>query len=157
MNKNLLIICGDFNGAKTTALTRHLNVKQINKAATRGKNLLDPIHTNAPDCYKCKRKQVLGSYHLAVTAYPSSAKYKNNQQKQQKITTRSGKIEDTIECIEEIGWKDIIELDATPQIKFNAFYDTINMIQNRTKTVYHIHIRHKLLHSTNNSTHQIRG
>jgi hypothetical protein len=31
-NKQLLIICGDLNGAKTTALSRHLNIKQINKA-----------------------------------------------------------------------------------------------------------------------------
>ena len=101
-NKQLLIICGDLNGAKTTAMSRQLNVKQINKAATRGKNLLDPILTNAPDCYNCKTKQILGSDHLAVTAYPSATKYKNNQQKQQKISTRSGNIEDTIDCIEEI-------------------------------------------------------
>ena len=130
-NKQLVIICGDLNGAKTTALSRQLNVKQINRAATRGKNLLDPILTNAPDCYNCKTNQVLGSDHLAVTAYPSATKYKNFQTKQQKITTRTGKIEDTLDCIEEVDWNNIIDLDTTPQIKFNAFYDTINMIQNK--------------------------
>jgi hypothetical protein len=94
-----LIICGDLNGAKTTALSRHLNVKQINKAATRGKNLLDPILTNAPDCYKCKTKQILGSDHLAVIAYPSATKYKSYQEKQQKVTIRTGKIETRLNAL----------------------------------------------------------
>ena len=140
-SKQLLIICGDLNGAKTTALSQHLNVKQINKAATRGKNLLDPILTNAPDCYKCKTKQILGSDHLAVIAYPSATKYKSYQEKQQKVTIRTGKIEDTIECIEEIDWKDIIKLDAAPQIKFNAFYDTINNIQNKCQPTKSIKLK----------------
>ena len=114
-NKQLLIICGDLDGAKTNALSRHLNIKQINKAATRGKNLLVPILTNAPN-YNCKTKHVLGSDHLAVTAYPSALKYKTNQHKQQKITIRAGKIEDTMDCIQEIDWNDIINLNVAPQI-----------------------------------------
>ncbi len=137
-SKQLLIICGDLNGAKTTALSQHLNVKQINKAATRAKNLLDPVLT---DCYKCKTKQILGSDHLAVMAHPSATKYKSYQEKQQKVTIRTGKIEDTIECIEEIDWKDIIKLDAAPQIKFNAFYDTINNIQNKCQPTKSIKLK----------------
>jgi exonuclease III len=73
-NKQLLIICGDLNGAKTIALSRYLNIKQINKAATRGKNLLDPILTNTPDCYKWKTKQILGSDHLGGHRLPISNK-----------------------------------------------------------------------------------
>ena len=66
-----------------------------------------------------------------VIDYPLATKYKSNQEKQQKVTIRTGKIENTITCIEEKHWTDIIKLDATPQIKFNAFYDNINTIQNK--------------------------
>ncbi len=99
----MLIICGELNEGKTTALSRHLNVKQINKAATSDKNLLDRILINAPD--------------------------KSNQEKQQNVTIRTGKIDDTIKCIEEIDWTAIIKQDATSQIKFKDFYDDINTLQ----------------------------
>ena len=99
----MLIICGELNEAKTTALSRHLNVKQISKAATSDKNLLDPILINAPD--------------------------KSNQEKQQNVTIRTGKIDDMIKCIEEIDWTNIIKQDAAPQKKFNDFYVDINTLQ----------------------------
>ncbi len=90
INKPLLYICGDFNGAKSCTLCRQLQVKQIKIKATRGCNLLDPIFTNAPDCYKCTNHQVLGSDHETVIATPLANIYKQQQPKQQKIVTRGG-------------------------------------------------------------------
>ncbi len=79
-------------------------MKQINIKETRGCNLLDPIFTNAPDCYKCTNHQVLGSDHETVIATPIANIYKQQQPKQQKIVTRGGKITDTIEQIGNIEW-----------------------------------------------------
>jgi hypothetical protein len=101
----------------------------INIKATRGRNLLDPIFTNAPDCYKCTNHQVLGSDHETVIATPLANIYKQQQAKQQKIVTRGGKIADTIEQIGNIEWDDLINLNVPPQSKFDAFYDTLNAIQ----------------------------
>jgi hypothetical protein len=45
-NKNLIIICGDFNGAKSNTLCRQLQIKQLNTIPTSKNKLLDPIFTN---------------------------------------------------------------------------------------------------------------
>ena len=50
INKQLLFVCGDFNGAKSKTLCNQLQVKQIDSAPTRKGNLLDPNFTNAPNC-----------------------------------------------------------------------------------------------------------
>jgi hypothetical protein len=77
--KQLLYICGDFNGAKSSTLCRQLQVKQINIKATRGRNLLDPIFKNAPDCLKYTNHQVLASDHETVIAAPLANIYKQQQ------------------------------------------------------------------------------
>jgi hypothetical protein len=83
-------------------------VKQIKVKATRSGNILDPIFTNAPDCYKCINHQVLGSDHETVIATPIANIYKQQQPKHQKIVTRGGKIADSIEQIGNIEWDDLI-------------------------------------------------
>ena len=61
---------------------------------------------------------------------PKAQKYKKQQQSKQHITIRKGKLEDTLEQISKIEWNDIINLNnIQPQAQFDAFYDTINMIQ----------------------------
>jgi hypothetical protein len=46
------------------------------------------------------------------------------------ITTRSGKISDTIEEIGNINWQLLTHTTATPQARFDTLYETIKEIQN---------------------------
>jgi len=142
VNKQLLFVCGDFNGAKSKTLCNQLQVKQINSAPTRKGNLLDPIFTNAPNCYTCTNQLIIKSDHEAVIAKPIMKKYKELQPAKQKITTRTGKIEETVEEIGNIEWGEIIKLnDQQPQTKFDVFYDTLNAIQNTCQPIKTITIK----------------
>ena len=131
--KQLLIICGDFNGAKSNRLCTSLDVKQINTVPTRKGRLLDPIFTNAPECYTCKNVAEFISDHDAVIATPLAKHYKNILPGKQYINSRTGKISDTVEQLEYIEWSALINIEAydhpSYQAKFDIFYDTVHQIQ----------------------------
>ena len=142
-NQNLIIICGDFNGAKSDTLCRQLQIKQLNTIPTRKNKLLDPIFTNEPNSklYKCTNKNIFNSDHDLVLAKPIFKLHKQRQPKKESITTRTGKLEDTISEIGKIDWKELIDTETDPQSKFDVFYNTIDDIQNTCQPTKIIKIR----------------
>ena len=50
-NHPLVFVAGDLNKSNISTINQAHNLRRLNKKATRGKRLLDPILTNAPRCY----------------------------------------------------------------------------------------------------------
>ncbi len=67
--------------------------------------------------------------HDIVNATLINHLYKTTRGAQMIITTRSGKISDTIEEIGNINWELLTHTTATPQARFDTLYETIKEIQ----------------------------
>ena len=128
----LLFILGDTNGVDLKPINRTHGTYQINKKATRKakkqkEQLLDPILTNAPRCYRCINLPPLGnSDHSIVKAVPQAKEYEKTRPEPVTVTYRTGKIEDTVEELGNIEWKRLINSTSHGlQAKFNIFYETV--------------------------------
>ena len=128
----LLFVLGDTNGVDLKPINRTHGTYQINKKPTRKakkqrEQLLDPILTNAPRCYKCTNIPKLGnSDHDIVKAVPQAKEYAQTRPEAVTVQFRSGKIEDTVEELGNIEWKHLIEsAEHDLQTKFNIFYETV--------------------------------
>ena len=128
----LLFILGDTNGVDLKPINRTHGTYQINKKATRKakkqkEQLLDPILTNAPRCYRCINLPKLGnSDHEMIKAIPQAKEYAKTRPEAVTVTFRSGKIEDTVEELGNIEWKHLINsTEHDLQTKFNIFYETV--------------------------------
>ena len=121
---------GDFNGTKTSTLCRQLQIKKMNTIPTRKNKLLDPIYTNETiaKLYKCTNRNIFNSDHNLVLAKPIFKQYKQQRPKIETITTRTGKLEDTIDKIIKKNWNDPICTNAEPQNQFDVFYQTLDDI-----------------------------
>jgi hypothetical protein len=62
-------------------------------------------------------------------ATPINQLYKATRGTDKTITTRSGKISDTIEEIGNIDWQLLTRTTASTQVRFDILYDTIKGIQ----------------------------
>ncbi len=131
-NKPLIIIAGDFNGASTKYLCDSLQLYLINKSATRGKNTLDLVLTNAPKCYNPSNWPALGeSDHMIVLCKPSQSLYKACIPATVKIMARTGKVADTVHQLRTTDWSPVISnLRGDPQEAINLFYSSILEAEN---------------------------
>jgi hypothetical protein len=126
----VIFVCGDFNTANCTHPVRMLGVKLLNCAPTRGQRLLDRVYTNAPPCYNIKTipARSLNTDHDIVIATPINQLYKVTRETDKTITTRSGKISDTIKEIGNIDCKLLTRTTASTQARFDILNDTIKDI-----------------------------
>jgi hypothetical protein len=138
----LIYIAGDFNGANTSLLNKTHTTKQINKKATRKDKILDPIFTNAPNCYDCINLPPLGnSDHDIIKATPIYKKYKKSRPLPVTKKVRSGKIQHTIQKISELDWKPLIYSNLDTQTKFDIFYSSIHETIEQTQPYKTIKIK----------------
>ena len=68
--------------------------------------------------------------HDIVVAIPNNREYKTTRGLSKTITTRSGKIGNTIEEIGHINWQLLTRTTASTQARFDTLYDTIKEIEN---------------------------
>ena len=133
---------------KATQLTktcRQLQIKQINTIPTRKNKLLDPILTNKSDSkvYKCTNKNIFNSDHDLVLAKPIFKLHKQRQPKKKTITTRTDKMEDTINERGKIDWNELINTNNDPQSKLNVFYNTIDDIRKTCQPIKTVKTRNE--------------
>jgi hypothetical protein len=85
---------------------------------------------NAPQCYNIKTipARSMDTDHDIVVATPTGQICKATRGAQKTITTRSGKISDTIEEIGNINWQLLTRTTAPSQARFDILHDTIKVI-----------------------------
>jgi hypothetical protein len=69
------------------------------------------------------------SDHQTVMAIPTTKRHNKYKSKPEKITIRTGKIEDTINALGQVPWQHLMTSNGDLQEKFDIFYDTVNNIQ----------------------------
>ncbi len=124
----LIYICGDFNGANTSPVSRALTVHQLQSGTTRLDRTLDIILTNSPNSYQTTIRSPIGrSDHSTVEASSSSTQYKQLLAAKSKILVRTGRIEDTVAEIDMIRWSALMPADFTNngQECFDVFYSAV--------------------------------
>ena len=133
----MIVLAGDFNGACVSNLCNTFQLNKINQGATRGKNCLDYIITNAPRCYTVENWPPLAkSDHSVVLALPNAAKYNSLKPVTKTIKVRSGKIRDTVHQIRNYDWSTVINsLASNTQSATNEFYDAILSAENYNQPI----------------------
>ena len=126
-SKPLIIIAGDFNGANVSTLCNANQLYKVNESATRGRNCLDLILTNAPKCYQSELWPPLGkSDHSVVVAIPPLHAYNYSKPPASKKLIKSGNISDTVHLIRNTNWEHIRnEIQIDLQTATDMFYATI--------------------------------
>jgi hypothetical protein len=126
-SKPLIIIAGDFNGANVATLCNTNQLYKLNGSATRGKNCLDIILTNAPNSYHSELWPPLGkSDHSVVIAIPPKQNYKTSKPATARRLVKTGKIQDTVHLIRNIDWQPIRKMIQTDlQAATDLFYAAI--------------------------------
>ena len=123
----LIIIAGDFNGSNVSTLCNANQLYRVNESATRGRNCLDLILTNAPKCYQSEIWPPLGkSDHSVVVAIPTLHAYNISKPPTSKKWIKSGNISDTVHLIRNTDWDHIrnkIQIDL--QAATDMFYTTV--------------------------------
>lgn len=119
-----IILAGDFNQLKTSAICSGFGLKQIVKCATRARNTLDKIMTNLADYYQ--NAVTIGSIgnsdHEAVLARPSLPPHWEPPKKVTILTRRAShncKME-IAEALQSVPW-DAMYLLPTCQQQFDFF------------------------------------
>ena len=123
----LLFVMGDFNNCTVGPLNQSHGLHQINKKATRGKKLLDPILTNAPRCYRAITTEPLATAdHKIVKAIATQSAYAKTRPREHKARKRAGKAADSVEQLGYIDWQKLINSkEHSVQSKIDVFYDTV--------------------------------
>ena len=94
----LVFVMGDLNRCAIGPINTTHGLRRLNKKATRGKNLLDPILTNAPRCYHAITSDPLSTAdHKIIKAVALQSEYIKTRPLVQKTRKRAGKITDTVE------------------------------------------------------------
>ena len=93
-------------------------------------NLLDPILTNAPRCYRAITSDPQSTAdHKIINAVALKSEYIKTRPLAQKTRKRAGKITDTVEQIGNINWRQLIASNEhSVQGKFDIFNDNITDI-----------------------------
>ena len=123
----LVLVMSDMNKFAVGPINQSHGLRQINKKATRGKKVLDPILTNAPPCYRTITSDPLASEdHKIVKAIPIQNAYSKTGPTTIRTKRRIGKTGDTVHHLGHIDWQKLItSKEHTVQAKFDVFYDTV--------------------------------
>ena len=127
-NHPLIYVAGDLNKCNVTPINQKHQLRRLNKKATRGTKLLDPILTNAPRCYHAITRSPLTPQcdHKIVKAVPFKNEYCKTRPLKQVTKKRTGSLAETVEELGNINWSLLINSSEHGVLdKFNVFYDTV--------------------------------
>ena len=98
-NHPLVFVTGDLNKCNVGPINQVHNLRRLNKKATRGSRLLDPILTNAPRCYHAITSNPLTPHcdHKIVKAIPFNNSYVKTRPPEQMAKKRTGSLTATVE------------------------------------------------------------
>ena len=127
-NHPLVFIAGDLNKCNVGPINQSHNLRRLNKKATRGTRLLDPVLSNAPRCYHAVTCSPLTPQcdHNIVKAIPFNNNYAKTRPPEQVTKKRTGKLASTVEQLGNINWQLlIVSKEHSVQAKFDIFYATV--------------------------------